>query len=176
MTPEPAMQTAFLVHDIHAAMAAQTAATGAGPWFLRERGVFPVQRYRGRPVRTELSIAMAYSGDLLIELIRQHDDGPSVYRDLLGEREGFHHFGVAVEDYDAACAERIAQGFALAYEAEVAYGTRVGYFERTGLPFMVEVIAMTDPARVMFEGVRAAHRTWDGSDPVRRLAPAGGSP
>jgi hypothetical protein len=46
-------------------------------------------------------------------------------------------------------------GFTLAYEAEVANGARVGYFDTHGMP----------PA--MFDGFRAAARDWDGSDPVR---------
>jgi hypothetical protein len=167
----PPMQTAFVTHDIHAAMRDQTRAIGAGPWFLREGGVFPRQTYRGQPVQTRLSIAMAYAGDMLIELIQQHDEGPSVYGDLLGRAEGFHHFGIAVEDYAAACAAQAARGLSLVYEAEVAHGARVGYFERAGLPFMVELIQMTPQSQAMFAGFREAHRGWDGTEPVRPLAP-----
>lgn len=65
----PIMQTAFATNDIRAAMADHSSATGAGPWFLRERGIFANQFHRGRPVETELSITLGYCGDMLIELI-----------------------------------------------------------------------------------------------------------
>jgi hypothetical protein len=43
---------------------------GAGPWFLRERGVFPNQVYRGEPSTTALAIAIGYAGDMQIEIIQ----------------------------------------------------------------------------------------------------------
>lgn len=168
----PVMQTAFVTRDIRAAMEAHSHATGAGPWFLRERGVFANQIYRGQPVETMLSIAMAYSGDMLIELIQKHDDGPSVYDDLLGPGgEGLHHLGIGTTDPQGDTERREAQGFALAYRAEVAHGAQVLYFERPGLPYMIELIELRPASSRMFEAIRAAHDGWDGSDPVRPLAP-----
>lgn len=170
----PIMQTAFVTNDIRRAMEAQSRATGAGPWFLRERGIFANQLYRGQPVETVLSIAMAYSGDMLIELIQKHDSGPSVYDDLLGTGgEGLHHFGIETTDPEGDTARREAQGFALAYRAEVAHGAQVLYFERADLPYMIELIELRPASRAMFAAIRAAHEGWDGSDPVRPLAPAG---
>jgi hypothetical protein len=69
--------------DIHATMGEMTRMMGVGPWFLRERGVFPRQFYRGQPATTALSIAMGYAGDMLFEIIQQLDDSPSVYRDVV---------------------------------------------------------------------------------------------
>jgi hypothetical protein len=171
--PAP-FQTAFVVEDIHAAMQAYGAALGAGPWFLRERGVFAEQTYRGAPAATMLSIAMAAAGETIVELIRQHDDGPSVYRDVVAARGyGLHHFGVGVEDYAAGCA---AQGGRMVYQATVAHGARVGYFETPGLPFMIEVVEMLPASRAMFARMRDAHRAWDGSfhvGPLGAPPPAG---
>lgn len=170
----PIMQTAFVTTDIHGAMAEHTRATGAGPWFLRERGVFANQVYRGQPVQTELSIAMAYSGDMLIELIQKHDTGPSVYDDLLGKGgAGLHHFGIETTDPEGDTARRETQGFALVYSAEVAHGSQVLYFERPGLPYMIELIELRPASRAMFATIREAHAGWDSRDPVRPLSPAG---
>lgn len=175
-TPRPrptAMQTAFVVKDIHAAIADYTDLLNAGPWFLRERGVFDGQVYRGQPVATCLSIAMAYSGDMLFELIQQHDDGASVYLDLIAERGyGLHHFGIGSDDYARDCAAYVEQGHALVYEATVAHGARVGYFERPDLPFMIEVIELKPQSRQMFAGFKTAHDTWQGGVEIRPLAAA----
>ncbi len=171
MTPiGPILQTAFVTDDIQASMANLTRDFGAGPWFWRERGVFPRQTYLGQPVQTALSIAMAYAGGMLFELIQQLDDSPSVYHGAPGLR--LHHFGVASAGYAAALAACTARGYRLVYEAEVANGARVGYFDTAdALPAMVEVIEFLPATQAMFARFRAAHDTWDGSDPVRPLAP-----
>lgn len=174
MTPiGPILQTAFVTDDIRASMAALTRDFGAGPWFWREHGVFPRQTYLGQPVQTALSIAMAWSGDMLYELIQQLDDTPSVYRGAAGQR--LHHFGIPAQDYAAACAACAARGYRPVYEAEVANGARVGYFDTVGaLPAMIEVIEYLPATQAMFARFRAAHLGWDGTDPIRPLAPVGG--
>lgn len=171
------IQTAFIVPDIHDAMRSHGEALGAGPWFLRERGIFARQTYRGNPARTELSIAMAQAGGMLYELIEQHDDGPSVYRDVRALRGfGLHHVGIGAEAYESVCADHAARGYGLAYEAEVAHGARVGYFEKAGLPFMIEVIEMLPASRAMFARFRAAHEAWDGTFAIHPLGPVPETP
>lgn len=166
------IQTAFTTEDIHATMKEMTRSLGVGPWFLRERGVFPRQTYRGQASTTALAIAMGYAGDMQYEVIQQLDDSPSVYREVATQRgHGLHHFGVAARDYGAAVDHYRRQGFTLAYEAEVANGARVGYFDTHGsLPAMIEAIEFLPATEAMFESFRAASRDWDGEDPVRPRA------
>ena len=163
------IQTAFITDDIHASMRELTRTLGAGPWFLRERGVFPKQIYQGQPAQTALAIALGYAGDMQFEIIQQLDDSPSVYRDHF-ERNGYglHHFGMATTDYPAALAHHLAMGDTLVYEAEVANGARVGYFDtHAHLPAMIEVIEFLPATQAMFRRFRDCARDWDGSDPVR---------
>ena len=163
------IQTAFITDDIRASMRELTRTLGAGPWFLRERGVFPKQIYRGQPSQTALAIALGYAGEMQFEIIQQLDDSPSVYRDHV-ERNGYglHHFGMAATDYPAALAHHQAMGDTLVYEAEVANGARVGYFDtHARLPAMIEVIEFLPATQAMFRRFRDCARDWDGSDPVR---------
>lgn len=163
------IQTAFVTDDIHASMRELSRTLGAGPWFLRERGVFPNQVYRGQPSTTALAIAIGYAGDMQIEIIQQLDDSASVYREH-SERSGYglHHFGVAASDYQAALAYYRDLGFTLAYEAEVANGARVGYFDTHGrFVAMIEVIEFLPATEAMFGRFRDSARDWDGKDPVR---------
>ena len=163
------VQTAFVTLDIHSTMKEMTRRLGVGPWFLRERGVFPRQSYRGKPTDTALAIAMGYAENMQFELIQQLDDTPSVYRETLDRTgPGLHHFGMAVKDYGAALEHYASAGFQLAYEAEVANGARVGYFDTKGaLPAMIEVIEFLPATAKMFAGFREAARGWDGRNPVR---------
>lgn len=171
--PDGIIQTAFIVEDIRTAMELFSRALRVGPWFLRERGVFPVQTYRGRPTGVELAIAMGYSGAMQYELIQQLDDSPSVYRDVVARRGyGLHHFGVGAPDFEARCAEYSAAGFERVYDAEVAAGGRVAYFDTLDvLPAMIEVIAMSAATEAMFTRFQQASVGWDGSDPVRLRPP-----
>jgi len=42
---------------------------------------------------------MSFAGHVMIELIEQHNDVPSVYRNIAEKRGyGFHHWGVATAD------------------------------------------------------------------------------
>ena len=163
------IQTAFITDDIQASMRELTRTLGAGPWFLRERGIFAHQVYRGQPSQTALAIALGYAGEMQFEIIQQLDHSPSVYRDQV-ERSGYglHHFGIAATDYLAALVHYQQMGDTLVYEAEVANGARVGYFDTHGrLPAMIEVIEFLPATEAMFERFRASAHEWDGSDPVR---------
>jgi Glyoxalase/Bleomycin resistance protein/Dioxygenase superfamily len=168
--PEKAMQVAFVVEDIHTAMTEMTGSLGAGPWFLRERGIAANQIYRGASVQTELAIAMAYSGDILLELIQQLDDGPSVFRDVV-EKSGFglHHIGIGAKDFDVTLSRYVEAGHVLAFQAKVANGARIAYLEKRGLPWLIEIIELLDAAAAMFAGFRQAHLEWSGKFEIRPL-------
>ena len=53
----------------------------------------------GTPQEADVSYAFGYVGDMMIQFIQQHDETPSIYRDMYknGE-EGYHHIGVLVSD------------------------------------------------------------------------------
>ena len=167
------VQTAFIVEDIRASMDLFTSQLNVGPWFLRERGIFPWQVYKGKPTNVELAIAMGYSGSMQYELIQQLNDTPSVYCDVVNRRGyGLHHFGVGAPDYEGRCKAYSKAGFELHYEAEVTNGNRVAYFDTMAvLPAMIEVISMTPATEKMFTQFQQASVGWDGSDPVRLRQP-----
>ncbi len=168
------IQTALVVEDIRKSMEELTRHMRIGPWFLRENFVFGKQEYYGKPSTAELSIAMGYSGHMLFELIQQHNDEPSVYRDVVTKRGyGLHHFGVAAARFDDAVAGYHARGYRTAFWAEVAPGVRVEYFDTTDvLPAMVELIEMKPSVEAMFTAFQQASVGWDGADPVRMRAAA----
>ena len=58
------IQTAVVPDDIHASMRELSRTLGAGPWFLREPGVFPNQLDQGQSSTKALAIAMGYVGDM----------------------------------------------------------------------------------------------------------------
>src|SRR5262245_65916980 len=96
-------------------------------------------RYHGEPSPPPtLTIALANSGALQVELIQQHDEHPSAYRDFLASgREGFQHVSswVTRAEYDAIRARMLATGTPIAHEGAMAGGgVRFAYFATDTVP------------------------------------------
>lgn len=95
------IQTAYVVEDVQQAIREWITKLKVGPWFLLEHFTSEDALYWGRPTDVDVSIAMSFAGHMMIERIEQHNDLPSVYRDITKKRRyGFHHWGVATADFD----------------------------------------------------------------------------
>jgi hypothetical protein len=163
------IQMAYVVADLRAAIAQWSRTLRIGPWFVLEHfsGVDPV--YRGQPSRADVAIAMSFAGHMNIELIQVNNDAPSVYRELIERRGyGFHHWGVATWNFDAAVAQYEREGYALAFGAAVPSGGRVGYMDTTSvLPGFTEFIELGGAFEEVFGRFYRASIDWDGKDPIR---------
>jgi methylmalonyl-CoA/ethylmalonyl-CoA epimerase len=163
-----AFQMAFVPRDVDKALD-HWLTLGAGPFFKLENRQFSACQYRGRPVGTTIDAYLGYWGDVQVELIRQRDDGPSVYRDWLDAgREGVHHLGVVVPDLAAARARCERVGYEVVQEIQGDDGMRI-FYAAAGSPDFPMIECMTPPPATLqfFEAMRAAHREFDGKDPVR---------
>lgn len=163
------IQYAYTVADISASMRAYTAEFGVGPWFFR--GPFSPQqaRYRGNPTAMTITLARAFVGETMIELIQQHDQAPSVYREFIDRAgHGFHHWAIGTADLAADLARFAARGWPVAFEDVVPSGARVVYLDATPeLPGMVEIVEMNEAMQAMYDSFYRASVDWDGSDPIR---------
>lgn len=164
-------QLAYVVRDLDAALRYWTETLHAGPFFVLEHCPLADQRYYGRPAATDITVALGNSGALQIELIQQHDAGPSVYRDFLDAgRSGVHHIGLMPVDYAAQCAHYRALGHRAAFECSLG-GAPVVYFdtlERVG--HYIELWDNSPVFKDLFQMIEDAAIGWDGRDPVRPLS------
>lgn len=168
----PIIQIAFVPRDFDAALRFWTETIGAGPFFSLSHMPFTYARHRGRPIALDSSASLGYWGDLQIELLVQHDAGPSVYREWLDAgREGLHHVCIAVDDFEAAAATMAAAGGVPVHEAALEGAATAAYYELPGPGPLVEIAALHPNLAGLFTHMRAAHRNWDGSDPLRALPP-----
>ena len=143
---------------------------GWGPFFLFEHIPLASCLYRGAPAALDHTSAYGQAGDLMVELITQHNAGPSALRDLFAPHErGVHHVACFVDDIAAALAEQRGAGYALALDATTANGTRFAMVDTSAeLGHMLELYEGAKLA-AFYALVREAARAWDGRDPVRRL-------
>ena len=81
-------QLAYVVKDMDAALKYWVDVLKVGPFYLFEHCPLRNQRYRGNPSNVDVTLALGNSGALQIELIVQHNDEPSVYKEFPGCRSG----------------------------------------------------------------------------------------
>ena len=168
-TDNSIIQIAYSVADIEAGMRQYTELLNVGPWFLIGPFVPPKGVYRGATTKMQVSLALAYTGELMIELIQQHDQAPSVFQETLKARgaHGFHHWAVGARDFEKSAARYRSRGYqeAFADTAPDPLGCRVIYFD-TGrdLPGMLEVIEINAATEEAFYKVYQAAQEWNGKD------------
>lgn len=167
-------QIAWVVDDIDAAVQQWRETTGIGPFFVGAHigAMITDTTYRGRPTDIDISAAIAYSGSIQIELIQQHGDAPSPYREVYPVGEGgIHHMQAFVEDVDARCRVYEKHGFEVVMTGAVGGLTPVAYVDTRPLTgCMTELMSWEGPAVHMFDALVAVADKWDGADPVRDMS------
>lgn len=158
------IQNAYYVSDLDTAIARWHALWGLGPFFVRRHIQLPQVRYRGRPSRLDISAAYVQAGDIQVELVTQHDDEPSAFRDAFGsQQEGLHHVAIVPDDYDALIAAYASQGYGVATELRTASGRGAAYVDtRALLGHMVEIYWPSQGLTALYRDVAAAAANWDG--------------
>lgn len=165
----PVMQIAFVPADFDAAIAHWTKVMGVGPFFLIENIALEGMRYLGNPSDCIFTITLAYWGDMQVELIRQENDAPSIYRGCEGG--ALHHTCVLTDDIEAARGLAEAAGASILVEAQVGEDGAVLYVDTGGGPgSIVEILQPASGSDALFAMIKGASIGWDGSDPVRRLS------
>ena len=166
----PVMQLAWLPSDFDAALRHWTQTMGVGPFFLMENIKLGDMRYRGAPTDACFSLALAYWGDVQIELIRPENDAPSIYTGEYAVRDRLHHVCVLVDDIADAYAICAEQGAEILVEGNVGDSGRVIYADPGGGPGSVVEVLQSQPGTAeLFRMIKAAGIGWDGSDPLRKL-------
>lgn len=167
----PVMQMAFVPADFDAALRFWTQTMKVGPFFALEHVKFEDTRYFGAPTQPDISVYLSYWGDMQIELVRQHNDAPSIYRTWLDAgKDGLHHTCVLVDDMAAARVIATACGAKPALEARIPGGGEAMYLETGGgSGTLLEVLKPAPGMREAFAMFKAASQKWDGANPVRRL-------
>lgn len=160
-------QHAYYVNDLEESIGTWHRLFGAGPFAIAPHHRTESFSYRGTDTEADVSYAFGYLGDLMIQFIQQHDDQPSIYRDMYrGGEQGFHHVAYLVSEFSAERQRLLDMGFELACEL-VADGVNAAYFDtRTVTGGFTEIHG--DPPHItrVFERWRRAHADWSAEDPV----------
>lgn len=166
------MQNAFVVDDLEAVMDHWLHTMGVGPFFVFEHIKFKEAFFRGQPMNIDMTAAIAYWGDVQIELIKQYDDKPSIYSEFRGKGlRGMQHMGVLTPDLDAQLARLKPLGIEPIQWGSMPAGMRFAYVSSDYHPgAMIELIETHESIIGFFKIMKDAAASWDGkSESIRRF-------
>ena len=170
------IQLGIVVPDVDAAMDFYARNLRVGPFTCMRGFRAPDGWYRGGNEMPVLTLAHAYTGRLFVEIIQQHDETPSVYKEFIDKHGyGLHHYGIAIapEDYDSALEHYYNIGFEDVFTDTFYGGVRIRYLGPKGEAALeklrnesgagyIECIDMTEYQEAFFAGMVEASLNWDG--------------
>ena len=171
MHHERVIQNAYYVPDIDQGIVQFNALWGLGPFFVRRHIQLENVKYRGSPSELDISAAYTQSGDLMIELVTQHDDAPSIFRDrYAADESGFHHVALDFGDHDERVAQFSAAGFEPVTSLVTSEGRGATFIDTTALlGHVTEIYRVNNSLKQLYADVRAAADGWDGKQLYREL-------
>jgi hypothetical protein len=157
------IQNAYVVRDIDDAIQRWHTLWGIGPFFVRRHIDMPQVTYRGAPSRIDISAVFVQAGPIQVELVQQHCDTPSPFRDMFpAGQEGLHHVAVIPDDYAQLLAHYARLGFPVAGEIRTAGGRGAAFIDtRPLLGHMMEVYMPGDGIPASYRKVADAAANWD---------------
>lgn len=164
------VQIAYVVNDMDKALDDWLKKKITGPFHLIESLEFEDPRYCVVSAEVDIDVALSFSGNMCIELIKQKSSAPSVYKELSDNGGGFHHWGVSTINFEKDVANYQKQGYELAFSASIPNLTRLAYMDTFAeMGGMVELLELTPELEENFKFFEDAAINWDGSDPIRKM-------
>ena len=97
----PMMQMAFVVKDFDEPINYWTKKMNIGPFFKLEHLNVKDVYYMDKFTELDFSVAIAYTGNMQIELVNQHCDTPSIYNEYVNNEKGsLHHLCTLTNDIE----------------------------------------------------------------------------
>lgn len=160
----PISQLGYVTDDIETSAQFWTDTSGIGPW-TRMRGVTLSATMDGEPSEIMIDVALAYKGDVQIELIKPLNNAPSPYTaNKKAGLWGLHHVQFTTHDMDGALARAKAAGLSVACTIEQGGGI---YHYLRGPGTWFELMQPTEGLLGLFKMIKDASIDWDGQELIR---------
>jgi hypothetical protein len=158
------LQMSWVVRNLEEAAQRWHRTTGIGPFLINRHLAVTKPRYRGAPSATDFSTAIAQAGPIQVELVEQHDDGPSCYRDTVpAGAEALHHVAIIADAYDETLESYRRGGFEIASDGWFG-DVRFCYVDTSPtLGHMTEILEDKPAIRRFFGAIVRAADSWDGN-------------
>jgi hypothetical protein len=169
----PVRQLAYKVNDLEAAVTRHHRRFGSGPFFVARHIALASSQYRGTETPFDHSSAYGQWGDVMVELVVQHNPEPSALHDMFTHgsgAEGLHHTAHFVDDLAIAIARFGADGAPLAQLSVTEGNTAFAFVDTVATHgHMLELYEPTPLLTGFYDMVAKAADGWDGRDVLREL-------
>lgn len=170
---QPIRQIAYCVDDIETAAHRHASLFGSGPFFVMDIPDIEVT-YRGQNLPFNHVAAVGQWGEMQVEFIQQHDDGPSIVRELYpagSGRTGLHHVALFVDNLQDALAQMKKAGFDEAGRMGPKGSDIVAVFidAVTAYGHFIELYEPKPALKNLYDMVAKASVGFTGQDLVRRI-------
>jgi hypothetical protein len=163
-------QQGWVVADLDRSIDQWLKTTEIGPFFVMRHLQITVS-HRGTPSELDFSLALGQLGGMQVELIQQHNDTGSAYRDSVAPgTDAFHHICAITHNLDADLDRLDRLGLEIAHEGTFGPMRFVYVDTRPTIGCMTELLPPDEANDGLFAMVAAAGAEWDGvTDPVRTV-------
>jgi hypothetical protein len=165
------MQLSFVPANVPAALKFWTETMGAGPFVALDHVQTESTLYKGETSAIDFSIYVGYWGEMQIEIVDQHNEAPSIYKDWRDAgMEGLNHVCILTDDMAKSRSVFAERGATILQELKLPGGGEAFYADTGGGPgTIVEVLKPGPGVLDAFAYIKSLSVGWDGSDPIRRL-------
>jgi len=163
----PIVQAAYLVSNLGEAIEQWSAALGLSLFYRIDNVAFDSMTYRGQPVEFPLSTAIAYSGELQIELLLRMPEQEARFPGFFRTGEGrLHHYQIRTSSIDAVLKEKHWQDQTL-LRGKSAAGMEICFVD-AGLPdgSFLELVETSDNVLQFMDKFKTLSQTWTGKQQV----------
>jgi len=127
-----------VVPALEPAMQAWASTTGAGPFFTFPKLAFKEYDHRGDTTAPSLSVATAYAGDVLLELVELHDGTSSPWREA---GVGALIPSLVVDSLDEALSAQGMAGHSCVTRGTYSFGARFAFVDaRTSIGSLLHIV------------------------------------
>lgn len=160
------MQIAFVVPDVRKAILHWNS-IGVGPFLLLPHLELEQVIHQGHKTNPDISLAIAYQGNMQIELIQQHNSADSIYSDFLKfyPEGGMQHSAIVSDQYGKLLSALKDNDIDIVQSVKTIDGSNACYIASDFHPGgMIEIIENTKPMALLFDDLKKCAKSWQIGD------------
>mgnify|MGYP001285958313 FL=1 len=168
----PIMQMGFVVDNFDEPIKHWTEKLNVGPFFILEHLDLKDFHYRAKKSDLDFSVAISFSGNMQIELIKQHCDKPSIYNECSKISSGdLHHICRLTPDINNDVKILENQGYKNIQGGETEDGgIKFAYLDsKENYGSIIELAELAEENLVLTEAMKNASKNWDKKTSIMEL-------
>ena len=170
----PMEQMGFVVDNFDEPIKHWTEKLNVGPFFILEHlDLKDVYYYgkNGEENEIDFSVALAYSGNMQIEFIKQHCDTPSIYNEYVNNKKNtLHHLCTFTKNIENDIKILESQGYRNLQGGKTMDEGTFSYLDiDNNFSPILEIAQLSEGALGMFDMIKEASMNWDGKKPIMDL-------